>query len=1405
MVAAEEAVGALGLRDGDSIVLRLRARPGRDSGRSGFPVLPEEAWALVPRAADAAVLAPMRLGPGAHRIGRARSCNDVVVEDAAASRRHASLVVFDGSGEEGNGALLRDDDSRHGTFLNGVRVERPTPVRAGDVVGVGSVELVVSRGEPAAGRVAGATSSDVAAEGRAAASPISRRCLRILRPPDLAPEPGTHLMVIPAEPEPGPAPHLEVTAWLVPLLMAAAIIGVGVGLPGAMGGVYMVVTAAFVLMSPLMVLGGHWEHRRRNRREHEAALEAWVGSVVERRKAATSHADAVRSRLEECYPCPDERSARLFEGDPRVGVRPAGALRLRVGTGPVAAGVEVVAGCPEPSERTAEAVAAATARAAVLDGAPVTVGAESTVIAVAGETSWRSSVAAALVLQFVTVVPAPDRRTWVVGSEQRRGEWEWIKWLPTEHDGHTAAERFVAEAAGLARLVQDLEATATRVSLVVVADPSVLDARTRHALLEGTWRETGEPAGSGDAAHGRIVVWLCDAADEAPPQTCTLLARSGATATMSERGARLELDRVDRVTHEDATRWARALAPMLDASEVGKGRGSIPPTVSLWAMLVDWAGVELPPDQPLLPTQLVEAVRAQGFGRSVPEGIGPLVAPIAVGRDGVVELDLRRDGPHVVVAGMTGAGKSELLQSLIVSLAAVHPPGRVRFLLVDFKGGAAFGRCEALPHTVDLLTDLDGDTERMLRLLRAELDRRMRLLARVGAKDLGEWEALAACGASTVEAAPNLVVVIDEFAEAVQQVEDFDRRIVDLARRGRSLGVHLVLATQRPAGVLSSEIAANVNQRIALRVATAADSHDVIGVADAARIPRHEVGRAVLRCGNEAAVQAQIAYGGGPAPVGDVDPYVTVGPFELGRADGDVERGAGADTELDALIGAIVELDIGVDAEHRVRDGDGAGFVPWLPALDPDLHRDDAPPAAEASQSPGNAEPVWLGRLDDLDAQRQPDWWWDPSTSGSVAVRGGHRANVEVIRRLVGLAAVGRSPEAVRVDVLDDHHGSLGVLANLAQVGTVVGADDEERFARVIDALGERCSSGPGGEVHLLVVADLGASTEYADRLDGGLRSSVLRRLLREGGHGSSLVIAGVDPASPAAVSAASGAALTLDSSSIPGRVVVDGTVAQLAAVADGDDAAAWGAFGHRDVLRFGRRAPATGVLPRLVRADDLCSGRTVDPWEAVLGLSDRTLAPARVDLADGNLLVLGPMRSGRTNALATIARTLASGEATGQAPRRTWWSPVAGLDRALSAVGLTAEVIGNPVEMLECGREVLADAERGIATVVFVDDATELDAAVDEFLEELADRTRTLPLRLVVAAESQPARSTYGGVVHRLRRERRGILLQPDIDLDGDLLGVRLSRRPRREMPVGRGEFVCRGRVELIQLALAC
>ena len=254
-----------------------------------------------------------------------------------------------------------------------------------------------------------------------------------------------------------------------------------------------------------------------------------------------------------------------------------------------------------------------------------------------------------------------------------------------------------------------------------------------------------------------------------------------------------------------------------------------------------WWTVARPDDQDTLPTRL------DWDPRDALGAVGGLGVVIGRAESGPVSLDLVADGPHALVAGCTGSGKSEALLGWLASIAYCYSPERVRFILIDYKGGSTFARLADLPHTQALLTDLDaGATSRALDGIASLLLRREAALSELALPDLAAWERAHEADPGAVPAPPpRLVVAIDEFRVLADTHPSSMDVLLRLAAQGRSLGLHLIAATQRPSGAVNASMRANMDIRLALRCVSAADSTDILGDARASALPRVP-GRAVL-------------------------------------------------------------------------------------------------------------------------------------------------------------------------------------------------------------------------------------------------------------------------------------------------------------------------------------------------------------------------------------------------------------------------------------------------------------------------------------------------------------------------------------------------------------------------------
>lgn len=229
----------------------------------------------------------------------------------------------------------------------------------------------------------------------------------------------------------------------------------------------------------------------------------------------------------------------------------------------------------------------------------------------------------------------------------------------------------------------------------------------------------------------------------------------------------------------------------------------------------------------------------------------------------VVTLDVheKADGPHGLVAGTTGSGKSELLQSYLINIAVHFHPHEVGFIIIDFKGGGMANQLKGLPHLLGVITNMEGhEVARSLKAIRAELMHRQDILAQAGVNNLDDYLRKRKEN-MTLTPIPHLLIVVDEFAELKAEQPDFMRELISAARIGRSLGIHLVLATQKPSGVVDAQIWSNSRFKICLKVQDKEDSNEVLHTPLAAEI--REPGRAYVQVGNSEIFELfQSAYSG---------------------------------------------------------------------------------------------------------------------------------------------------------------------------------------------------------------------------------------------------------------------------------------------------------------------------------------------------------------------------------------------------------------------------------------------------------------------------------------------------------------------------------------------------------------
>lgn len=430
-----------------------------------------------------------------------------------------------------------------------------------------------------------------------------------------------------------------------------------------------------------------------------------------------------------------------------------------------------------------------------------------------------------------------------------------------------------------------------------------------------------------------------------------------------------------------------------------------------------------------------------------------MAAPLGVrARNEIVYLDILdgdgHHGPHGLVAGTTGSGKSEVLMTYILSVATLYSPYEVAFLIIDFKGGGMGNQFKTLPHTLGVITDIDGkEINRSLISIKAELERRKKLFAEADVDHINKY--IRAWKSKKVRTPlPHLIIIVDEFAELKAQYGDFMAELNSAARVGRSLGVHLILATQKPQGQVDSQIDSNSKFRLCLKVQTPEDSREVIKSPLAAEI--REAGRAYLLVGNNEVFELfQSAYSGAPA---GIEASANQKEFNISAVDFAGRRtvvyqrkhqkpaeGEEVITQKDAITQWIVRF----FTEHR------------LPKL-PDICQPPLPSVIEyksGRKQDGIGIYASLGIFDDPSQQRQEPYIIDISAQHTLVIGTIQTGKTNLLQLLVRRLSENYTPDEINFYIIDYSSMIMTTFNNLAHVGGVVVPNEDEKIGNLFKFL----------------------------------------------------------------------------------------------------------------------------------------------------------------------------------------------------------------------------------------------------------------------------------------------------------------------------------------------------------------
>jgi S-DNA-T family DNA segregation ATPase FtsK/SpoIIIE len=1305
--------------------------------------------------------------------------NDLVLDDIGVSRSHVQFTA----GSTGSVAVT-DLDSSNGTWIEGHLLREPGEVNPGSIVEAGDVALVVATPSPA---LPFDPLRQVRSDGTAAFN----------RPPRAREVKNVAPLTLPEAPPKPEKPTFSMISFIGPLIMGGVMVVL----------LKNIMFAMFMVLSPVLTIGGYFEQRRRSKKsstgrgkDHREQIQKFREDLSERREDTL---DLLRQTL----PDVGEVVRRATAPEPSLWERrPSDPDWLRL-----SGGFAKVPFRPSFADNDRRNVAPEAEKAlnilSRLPPAPVEVDLSSGgAVGIVGPREESLAVARSLLCQAASLHGPADLQVVVLGNRQTVDSWGFAKWLPHARDNFAGGsrrqisnDRMSAET--LIGSLRERREADTRTVLAVIDSPELIEGRGApgRMLLRDAPRVSG--------------IILASTTERLPASCNSVIELAAGTAearlSRPQEGQVIDPILVSGITEETAVDCARGLARFEDADMTLEG-GTLPTSVELLPLL-GLGNVN--------PDELSHRWKDS-------ESEGGLRATIAMDRDGAFGIDLVRDGPHGLIAGTTGSGKSEMLRSLVAALAARYSPERLNFVLIDYKGGSAFARCAELPHTVGMVTDLDEQLgARALTSMEAELRFRERKLREYGADDVPALNKLVAIGQA--EPLPRLVVIIDEFATLASELPDFVSSLVGIAQRGRSLGVHLLLATQRPSGAVNENIRANTNIRICLRVQTPQDSNDVLDDRLAATISRIQPGRAYVRLGPGEIDPIQTALVTGPAVSSELS-AVRVRPFELvveplpEGEDSDGKAKGAEQSSLDLLVAAAVEAHADRPPPRR----------PWLEPLGTDITLEQVLAAADRpgafvmpfAGDDGLIVPVAIA--DDPARQTQYPAGWNLDAGNLLLYGIGGSGTTTALQTLTLSLALRTDPNQLHMYLMDFGAGELAPLAELPHVGAVLGASENERQTRLIRMLRtevvSRREHGAEGRPRIVVMIDgyAGFVSEHSGMVGDAVRDEFIRIFSDGPEVGVHVVIvADRSGAIPGSLVSLTQQRLVMQLADVsdysqfglrrqqvprfnPGKAVLAGplTIMQMArastSVSHVADVVKGAGALHTPPVKI-------GVLPTRVTITELLDQAAAQPKSSgadalwlPIAIEDGDLVAAGWTFYPGeHAIVTGPARTGRTSTLMTIATVCAALHpeieiAAAGSPRSA----------LLSLPGLWGRA-SNPEELTAL-LEALSDPEASAKQrLLLIDDAD----TIDDSMRGLATLLSNRALNLNAIAAGRP--ETFRALGHwsvAMRGARNGMLLNPDVNLDGGPLGLALPRRPAPPSRPGAGFLVASGTFGLAQVALA-
>ena len=821
-------------------------------------------------------------------------------------------------------------------------------------------------------------------------------------------------------------------------------------------GIYMLATIATTLLSIIFSIHAYIKDRKKYHCDVKERQVTYTQYLDEQIKKIHHYEEQQRQGALYHYPSVESLSQLITHYSARIYEKSADQfdfLSYRLGIGKVKPSIDIQENTPnkldlkDPLEKRAHHVAG---HYQWLDEMPVTIDLLHGAVGYIGPRKAVIEQLQWMMLQLATFQSYHDLRFIVVTPEEEQEKWQWLRFLPHLQFPGMEWRSFVYDdysrtqiLNALHQLLKDRQQEAKETSerdeiqflphlvLVITDDALLLD----HGIMEILAQDLTK--------IGVSLVYVKDIMKQLPETVHTVIDirdhHTGELVMVEGQlvQQRYQLDHLNVI--ENKERLPRLLAGL---DHVQTLKSAIPESITF---------LEMYEAEEVQDLHIVDRWQQHSPYRS-------LAVPLGVNSpDHIVELNLheKAHGPHGLIAGTTGSGKSEVIQSYILSLAVNFHPYDVAFLLIDYKGGGMANLFRKLPHLLGTITNLDGaQSMRALISIKAELTRRQHLFSDHHVNHINQYQKLYNEGAVS-EPMPHLFLISDEFAELKAEQPEFMAELISTARIGRSLGIHLILATQKPAGVVDDQIWSNSKFKIALKVAEKADSMEMLKTPDAADIT--QPGRGYLQVGNNEIYELfQSAYSGADYRPGQSqqEEGILYRLNRMGEREAVTQDLSGLDhsghtTKVKSELEAVIDEIATITAEHHIQ----ALPQPWLPPLETNiivthLRRE---PQYQDEKQPLSAI---VGMVDLPEEQAQRPVSVNLSEDGNLAVYSSPGYGKSTfLQTLVMELARTHTPEQLNFYLLDFGTNGLQPLRELPQVADVMNTDEEEKITKFMKRL----------------------------------------------------------------------------------------------------------------------------------------------------------------------------------------------------------------------------------------------------------------------------------------------------------------------------------------------------------------